>query len=172
MHKCDGCKHKGVYNEPKFQEQPICRKAKDIIEATIAFNAEKCPFMNEKLQIIDFERKGNLVRFYLGKNGKQWGDDWNDAPYEHNAESVYDNYIKGKRDIAFPFDFMVLEPKDGVSNSRYSKADMIKRHVPCIIVVPPALAKDSAGYDFYDWIASDCVKKYYFGDEMESDENA
>lgn len=26
-----------------------------------------------KNEIIDFEKKGNLVRFYLGKNGKQWG---------------------------------------------------------------------------------------------------
>ena len=22
---------------------------------------------------------------------KQWGDDWNDAPYEHNAETPYDD---------------------------------------------------------------------------------
>ena len=40
-------------------------------------------------EIIDFERKGNVVRFYLGKNGEQWGDDWDDAPYEHNAGKVY-----------------------------------------------------------------------------------
>ena len=36
-------------------------------------------------EIIDFERKGNLIRLYLGKNGKQWGDDWVDFPYEHNG---------------------------------------------------------------------------------------
>jgi len=32
------------------------------------------------MQVIDFDRKGNVVRFFLGKNGKQWGDVWNDAP--------------------------------------------------------------------------------------------
>ena len=26
---------------------------------------------------------------------KQWGDDWNDAPYEHNAEIPYDDYKEG-----------------------------------------------------------------------------
>lgn len=40
------------------------------------------------MKIIDFERKGNLVRFYLGDDdlAEWWGDDWNDTPYEHNAE--------------------------------------------------------------------------------------
>lgn len=32
------------------------------------------------MQVIDFDRKGNVIRFFLGKNGKQWGDVWNDAP--------------------------------------------------------------------------------------------
>lgn len=42
------------------------------------------------MQIIDMEKKGNVVRFYLGENGKQWGDDWNDAPYDCNAGTVYE----------------------------------------------------------------------------------
>jgi len=25
---------------------------------------------------------------------KQWGDDWDDVPYEHNAEPPYDNYYE------------------------------------------------------------------------------
>lgn len=129
------------------------------------------------MQIIDFERKGNVVRFYLGKNGEQWGDDWDDAPYEHNAGSVYDKYIEGKRDIAFPFDCSVLEPQDGAwsgSGSDCCKEDMIKRRVPCIIVVPPELAADSWCDSFDHWIGCDGVKKYYFGDEMggTEDENA
>lgn len=43
------------------------------------------------MKIIDFERKGNLVRFYLGDDDlvEWYGDDWNDTPYEHNAERVY-----------------------------------------------------------------------------------
>lgn len=30
------------------------------------------------MQIIDIERKGNVVRYYLGENGTQWGDDWDE----------------------------------------------------------------------------------------------
>jgi len=32
------------------------------------------------MQVIDFDRKGNVVRFFSEKNGKQWGDVRNDAP--------------------------------------------------------------------------------------------
>lgn len=32
------------------------------------------------MQIIDFDRKGNVVRFYIGKNAREaTGDDWDDA---------------------------------------------------------------------------------------------
>ena len=56
-----------------------------------------------KLGIIDFERKGNVVRFYIGDtNANYHGDDWNDRPYEHNAGTVYDRYIDHYVDIAFP----------------------------------------------------------------------
>ena len=34
-------------------------------------------------EIIDFEQKGNCVRFYLGKNGDQFGDDWDSARTKH-----------------------------------------------------------------------------------------
>lgn len=120
------------------------------------------------MQIIDMEKKGNLVRFYLGENGKQWGDDWNDYPYEYNSGRVYDEYIKGIKDVAFSFDDVVLEPCDGANNSRISKQDMIKRKVPCLIVVPKSLNEgDFWTYEnFNHWIGVKGVKKYYFGDEM------
>lgn len=121
------------------------------------------------MQIIDMEKKGNVVRFYLGENGKQWGDDWDDAPYEHNAERVYGEYVKATKDVAFPFDYLVFEPCDGVSNSGYSKQDMIKRKVPCLVVAPYELYKDDFFiYDnFNHWVGVDGALKYYFGDEME-----
>jgi hypothetical protein len=66
------------------------------------------------MQIIDFKRKGNVVRFYLGDaTVHYWGDDWNDRPYEHNAGQVYEEFIKGYKDIAFDFDDLVLEPANG-----------------------------------------------------------
>ena len=118
------------------------------------------------MQIIDFKRKGNVVRFFLGKNGEQWGDDWNDCPYEYNAGQVYDEYVEGTKDLKFDFDNMVFEPCDGEYNSRWCKDDMKNRKVPCIIVVPEAIYGDSWSDKFSDWVGADRVKKYYFGDEL------
>ena len=44
------------------------------------------------MKIIDFEIKGNQVKFYLGSDNcdNYWGDDWDDKPYEHNAGEPYD----------------------------------------------------------------------------------
>jgi len=117
-----------------------------------------------KEQIIDFEKKGNIVRFYFGINGKQWGDDWNDTPYEHNAGQVYDEYVTNRKDISFDFDDLVLEPCDGEMNSRWCKEDMIERRVPCLIVVPKKLSEQNWSTDFAYWVSVDGIKKYFFGD--------
>jgi hypothetical protein len=119
------------------------------------------------MQVIDFKRKGNVVRFYLGEKTPGWGwtrsdytrngttpdwlkpsdryygDDWDDRPYEHNAGQVYEEFIKGYKDIAFDFDDFVLEPCCGTHNSRWCKDDMVTRRVPCIIVVPKEVHQDS-----------------------------
>ena len=96
-----------------------------------------------------------------------WGDDWNDSPYEHNAGQVYEEFIKGYKDIAFDFDDLVLEPCDGEYNSPWCKDDMRNRKVPCILVVPKLAVEHSWNTDFKYWVGDDCVKKYYFGDELE-----
>lgn len=123
------------------------------------------------LKIIDFERKGNVVRFYLGDDNcdDYWGDDWDDAPYDCNAGTVYHDYRKGVKDIAFPFDDFVLEPESdgGYHSPSYSKEDMKKRKVPCVIVVPRSVHEDSWMDDFHRWVAADGVQKFYFGDHME-----
>lgn len=80
-------------------------------------------------QVIDVEIKGNAIRLYVGENGKQWGDDWNDAPYEHNAGTVYSEYVKRTIDVNVPFDLYVIEPSDQGLNSSWCKEDMIKRKV-------------------------------------------
>ena len=155
------------------------------------------------MKIIDFERKGHVVRFYLGEKTPEWGwtnkdykrdgetpdwlkpsdtyygDDWDDAPYEHNAGQVYDEFVKGYKDIAFDFDDFVIEPAQDYGrwsgNTPYSKDDMIDRIVPCIIVVPKELAEkhpyDDDSFSFWVGTDDDKIKKYYFGDEMESDLN-
>lgn len=123
------------------------------------------------MKIIDFARKGNVVRFFLGADDlKDWhGDDWNDTPYEHNAGEVYDEFVSGHIDIAFAFDKLVLEPCDGTYNSDYCKDDMKARKVPCLIVVPAELAQDSWYGDFAHWVGADGVLKFYFGDRMEEE---
>lgn len=149
------------------------------------------------MQIIDFEKKGNVVRFYLGEKTADWGwtnseykqqtkdgfktpdwlkhsdiyygDDWDDRPYEHNAGTVYDEFVKGHKDIAFDFDCLVLEPCDGYNdgNSRWAKDDMRAGIVPCIIVVPKELATSNWSTDFDFWVACQEVKRYYFGDSLD-----
>lgn len=101
-------------------------------------------------EIIDFEKKGNVIRFYLGKNGEQWGDDWNDIPYEHNAGKVYDEYIKGHCDIAVDFSWDVQEPANLFSNSPYSKLLMRDKNVNALYI-----RKDKKEY------------LIYFGDKIE-----
>lgn len=107
-----------------------------------------------ELEIIDWERKGNLIRLYLGKNGKQYGDDWNDAPYEHNAGKVYDEFIVAVKDITIPFEYIVLEPADEATdfNSKYCKEDFRNRKLPFLVAHHPTDMKD--------------VKTYYFGDKV------
>lgn len=135
--------------------------------------------MPNKQVIIDFSKKGNVVRFYLGKERyeikdkiryeKPWGDDWDDAPYERNASEVYDEYVDGVYDVAFPYDYMVLEPCDGDWNSPYTKEDMQKRKMPCILIVPPDVAKaDYYTTVFNVYVGDDRVAKVYFGDTIDA----
>lgn len=143
------------------------------------------------MKIIDFERKGNVVRFYLGEKTKDWGwtnpdyvnglgwapdwlkpsddyygDDWDDVPYEHNAGVVYEHFVKGYRDVAFDFDDCLLEPCDGALNSPYCKDDMVARKVPCLIVVPKEVYEKGWSRNFEYWRGRDGVKEFYFGDDI------
>ena len=122
------------------------------------------------MRIIDFEHKGNVVRFYLGRDDDNdyHGDDWDDVPYECNAGVVYDEYVVGHRDIAFPFEYTVLEPSNlWDASSSWCKDDMKQRKVPCIIAI-----KDNDGdlyrdnFNHYMGASSDDVIKFYFGDKM------
>lgn len=121
-------------------------------------------------EIIDFEIKGNQVRFYTGKNGKQWGDDWNDAPYEHNAGSVYSEFVKGTQDKVFSFDSIVLEPCNGQLNSEWCKQDMIERKVPCVIFIRALDLEPGSRWEYEDdfkkALTHPKVVKYYFGDVL------
>ena len=122
------------------------------------------------MKIIDFYKRGNLVRFYLGNDELEnwYGDDWNDRPYEHNAGTVYERFEAGHRDIVFPFDMIVAEPKNdwrNGQNSEWCKDDMRERKVPCIVVVN---RDDYWGEDeFSKFVADSKAIKFYFGDPMD-----
>ena len=124
------------------------------------------------MKIIDFEKKGNVIRFYLGKDNctDYWGDDWNDAPYEYNAETVYNEFIEGYLDVAFNFEYCVFEPCDDWQYDRlyFSKEDMKENRIPCIIVVPEELIECSNDR-YIEWIGSNSEKivKFYFNDKLD-----
>jgi hypothetical protein len=96
--------------------------------------------------LIDFERHGNVVRFYFGNNHDYTGDDWNDLWYENNAGRVYKEYINGYIDVAFSLDWHVYEPGDSDTVNAWAKNDMKDEMVPCISIVPAE--KDSWHEDF------------------------
>lgn len=120
------------------------------------------------MKIIDWERKGNVVRFYLGKDDLEewWGDDWDDRPYEHNAGTVYDQFVTGTVDVAFPFDLDVIEPKDDCiyrGNSPYRKEDFMQKDAPILVI---ASADDYLNDRYSICIGSKNVFKVYMGDPI------
>lgn len=125
------------------------------------------------MKIGDFDRKGNVIRFYLvdDKCDDYWGDDWNDRPYEHNAGVIYEEYVKGYVDFYIPFDWLVVEAQDDWnyrSNSPFSKEDMKKRNVPCVVIVPRRVYENEwSDPVFSKYIGSDNVVKVYFEDTLE-----
>lgn len=122
------------------------------------------------MKIIDFEKKGNTVRLYLGISDDFKGDDWNDAPYDCNAGRVYDEYVCGVQDLLIPFNYAVLEPKDPEwERNNWCKDDMKMRKVPCIVIKKlddDDWRMEMEGEYFSKIVGDDEAVKIYFGDEM------
>ena len=124
------------------------------------------------MKIIDFEKRGNVVRFYLGADDCEdyWGDDWDDTPYEHNAGRVYDEFVTGTRDIAFPVDYVVLEPKEDNHfryNSPFCKDNFKGREAPCIVAMKIPEDQWAFNDDFMNVSMNDKAVRFYYGDPME-----
>lgn len=146
----------------------VCSTVIDEVEYEKNKGGVKMKIINEN-KIIDWEKKGNQVRFYLGEDSlKKWnGDDWDDAPYEHNAGTVYDEYIKDERDITFDFDDLVFEPADGKDNSEYCKEDFLKKKAPIIVVLKKKdIDEDAWSYDYEKVLANEKSLKFYMGDDL------
>lgn len=97
------------------------------------------------MKIIDFDRIGNLVRFYLGSDNcnDYCGHGWDISPYECNAFAVHRKYVVGYIDICFPHNYSVLEPCD-CNFAHWTKYDMKHGVVPCIVAVPECDVSDFA----------------------------
>lgn len=91
------------------------------------------------MKIIGWKRKGNIVKFALRKDNLDYwsGDDWNDAPYEHNAVSAPLFGVEEYVDVAFGYDVSVLEAKDDWhyhGNSPFCMDDFKERKLPMLAI--------------------------------------
>ena len=119
-------------------------------------------------KIIDFETKGNVIRFYLGADNcnDYWGDDWDDTPYEHNAGEVYDRFVVGHADIYVDMDLTVYTPDSDwhyQNNSPFCKEDFKNHKAPCIIIAH----SESWGSCYRHELGNRNAAKFYFEDRME-----
>ena len=136
---------------------------------------------NFKLCYID----RNFAYFTTQDLDKQWGDDWDDAPYEHNAGAPYEPAIryyadgrteKFERDwnedgtpkweiykVAFDTRWYVETPADTAgSNSMYSVQMINNKLIPWLVKYPDkALFAGASVEEFVEFIES-CEGNVYF----------
>lgn len=74
--------------------------------------------MNKKLCYIE----GNFA-YFTDNLKEQWGDDWDDTPYEHNAGVPYEHNGEKVEKIAFDVDLSTPAEIAGI-NSGYSVQDI------------------------------------------------
>lgn len=117
-------------------------------------------------EVLDCTPKGNVIRFYLGKNGDQWGDDWDD-PFD-NAGTVYMQYVGATVDMYVPYTDTVLTAMDVSYNyySGFSKAQMRDGCFPCVIIVPEKIQQNFCDLTFEKCQGGADVLKYYCGQTL------
>jgi len=106
------------------------------------------------MKIIDIKEYGHLIKLFLGKDDliDYWGDDWNDTPYEHNAEEVYERFVEKTIEIPISTKFAIASPENDytyMGNSPFSKEDF-KNGVPFLVI-----GKESS----FDFLYSNEVNK-------------
>ena len=126
------------------------------------------------IKVIDFEKKGNLLRLYLGEDDcyDYWGDDWNDTPYEHNAGAVYDRYVSMTVDIVEDFDGSVCEPSDDWHyhmNSPYCKEDFKNENAPCVLIVPPGVMNEYWSAEYSRMLGNKRILAVYYNQPYDDD---
>ena len=69
--------------------------------------------------------------YFTSDMGNQWGDDWDDSPYEHNAGPPYED---GRTIKKIKFKGHFIEPCSFCLNSPYSVQDINNRRCPWLII--------------------------------------
>lgn len=127
--------------------------------------------------------KDNFAYFTTQELDKQTGDDWNDAPYEHNAGEPYPpmlfNYVDGRKEkdprewnedgtpkweiykVAFDYCGAETPAEIAGSNSRYS-VDMInKKLTPWLTKFPDKALYAGASVEEFMTFIEDCGGTVY-----------
>lgn len=122
--------------------------------------------MTDDLTILDWERRHGVTRLYLACDPEPgWsGDDWDDAPFEHNAGTVLPGFYTHTADVVADWGHVLLDPSDDwrTANSRWSKEDMRARRCP--ILVAAADPDDLLAAGWPTALAADGAVRVYMGD--------
>jgi len=123
-------KHHKVWEEGDFFEDAggkACRECAKVFNQAYPLGA---PMNQHKLCYV-----GNGTAYFTRLPlSAQWGDDWNDAPYEHNAGTPYEHLDDGADIMKIKFEFRsgdsMVTPDEGHSNSPWSVQTINKGAVP------------------------------------------
>jgi hypothetical protein len=138
---------------------------------------------NFKLCMID---RHGFAYFTTKELSKQWGDDWNDAPYEHNAGTPYEPtifyYSDGRREkdprdwnedgtpkweiYKVAYDYCGAEtPGDMGPNSRYSVEMINNKLTPWLMKYPDKALFAGASVDEFVTFIEECGGTVYLPKE-------
>ncbi|MHA1343586.1 MAG: hypothetical protein ACTSQG_06350 [Promethearchaeota archaeon] len=127
------------------------------MEDEILLSGLECIYARADLLLLDYERKGNVLKLYFGHDKECWGDDWDDIPYEHNAGLVYEQFVIKTEELYIPFKYRIVEPSEFYDNSPFCKADFKKREVPLFVII-----EDSKCYETFEEYVKDGISIYMF----------
>lgn len=75
----------------------------------------------------------NNFAYFTNDFENQWGDDWDDAPYEHNAGAPYEHDTKTEiQVVAYKADLETPAERFGI-NSPFSVLDINKKKTPWLM---------------------------------------
>lgn len=107
------------------------KKAKEAVER---YQKQQIPNVYEEISVCDKNNTMEIkkyklcyvddkVAYFTNKDlSEQWGDDWDDAPYEHNAGEPYSD--NEDQIIKVMFDSNLIEPRYEYHNSPFSVDDI------------------------------------------------